>query len=66
MELIIGVARLDWINYFQVVLIPKILASKKVGDFRLITLLKSTFKIIAEILAKRLSSFLKKNLIGDY
>ena len=42
------------LNYAQIVLIPGIEDAEKITDFTLISLLNGIFKIINEVLAKRL------------
>lgn len=53
-----GVTTLERISYSQVILIPNIASSSKMGDSRYIVLLNSTFKIFYKILANKLSSHL--------
>lgn len=57
-------ARLDRINYSQIVLVPKE-GSREACDFRPITLLQSSFKIISKVLSNRLAPVIGE-LIGDY
>lgn len=56
--------RLDIINYSQIVLIPKSEAPFVVGDYKLIVLLNSSFKIVPKILAERLSSIIGQLMRG--
>lgn len=61
----IGITDLESINYSQLFLISKSKAPATVREYRPITLLNSSLKIVSKVLANRLSSLLTK-LIGDY
>jgi len=49
-----GTLQLEKINYAHVVLIPKKGEAKKMRDFRPISVLNASVKIISKVLAKRL------------
>lgn len=71
-----GRANLERINWANIVLIPKVASPEGPGDFRPISLINSTLKILSKLLASRLSkvmnslvdaeqsAFLKEDFLG--
>lgn len=55
-----GIARLDRLNYSNIVLIPKKSSPSLISDYRLIALLNSVLKIVSNVLASRLTPQLQK------
>ena len=53
-----GTLQLERLNYANVVLIPKKSGAREVGDFRPISALNASVKIISKILANRLREIL--------
>ncbi|KAH7674505.1 RNA-directed DNA polymerase protein [Dioscorea alata] len=59
-----GRANLERINWASIALIPKVLSPETSGDYRPISLINSSLKIISKILATRLSKILSNLVDG--
>lgn len=53
-----GQAKLERINFYQIVLIPKREDPKGIGYYRTIALLNSSLKITSKVLTNRLTPFI--------
>ena len=59
-----GVEQLERIIYSQVVLIPKKEEAIQIRDFRPVSLLNTSFKIISKVLENRLDAYVARALIS--
>lgn len=60
-----GRANLERINWANIALIPKVEPSETPGDFRPISLINSSLKILSKILASRLSKVMNSLVDSD-
>lgn len=60
-----GRANLEKINWASIVLIPKVTAPEGPGDYRPISLINSSLKILSKLLATRLSKVMNSLVDSD-